>query len=96
MNSEVVQIKCKGCLKLFPIYSIRNHLRLVPQCKGKHSEEDCKTLEQQYNSYRKKQLHKIYIRKKNKTATEVKSSNYANSKYHTYLTLQVVTLYFPL
>ena len=73
MNSEVVQIKCKGCSKLFPIYSIRNHLRLVPQCKGKHSEEDCKTLEQQYNSYRKKQKAKNYINKKNKTATEVKS-----------------------
>ena len=72
MNSEVVQIKCKGCSKLFPIYSIRNHLRLVPQCKGKHSEEDCKTLEQQYNSYRQN-YRKNYINKKNKTATEVKS-----------------------
>ena len=72
MNSEVVQIKCKGCSKLFPIYSIRNHLRLVPQCKGKHSEEDCKTLEQQYNSYRKN-YRKNYTNKKNKTATEVKS-----------------------
>ena len=72
MNSEVVQIKCKGCSKLFPIYSIRNHLRLVPQCKGKHSEEDCKTLEQQYNSYRQS-YRKNYINKKNKTATEVKS-----------------------
>lgn len=66
MNSEVVQIKCKGCKSLFPINFIRKHLYHNFLCKEEYSEEESQLLEQQYQSYCKKRRAENYQKKKKK------------------------------
>ena len=73
MNSEAVQIKCKGCATLFPINTIRTHLGhpVNLSCKEEYSKEEYRELKRLYESYRKKKRAENY-RKNKKKPKEVK------------------------